>query len=193
MLHRVTSGEILPIFSILCAHITEEPASLLSGLDVELLSSTLQVFGAHAKVCAKQNDARFKEVMWIMASLVSLLSGLTKNTRAKSAVLDVQTGFNTVFSNLHKDHNLADGFMDQPSSRDRQSADVYGPGVNYNSGGGPSSGTQPLEKPFEEFFGFEWLDTTAAEVENPSLSAFPYMAQIFDNFPEFQGEMDNAS
>jgi hypothetical protein len=126
--------------------------------------------------------------MWIMASLVSLLSGLTKNTRAKSAVLDIQTEFNTDFSNLDKDHNLADAFMDQPSSQDCHLANVYGPSVIYNSGEGPSSATQPLEKPFEDCFGFEWLD-----VENSSLSAFPYMAQIFDNFPEFQGEMDNAS
>ena len=165
----------------------------MSKLDVELLSLTLQVFGAHGKVCAKQNDAHFKEAMWTMASLVSLLSGLTKNTRPKSAVLDVQTGSNTDFSNLHKDHNLADAFMDQPSSQDCQPADLYGPSVDYNSGRTPSFATQPLEKPFEECFGFEWLDTTAADVENSSLSAFPYMAQIFDNFPEFQSEMDNAS
>ncbi|GAB7325196.1 hypothetical protein MBLNU13_g09271t2 [Cladosporium sp. NU13] len=150
--------------TILCAHITEDLASLLSGLDVELLSSILQVFGIHARVCIKVNDARFKEAMWIMTSLVSLILGLTKSSRARSAVADVQTGFNTDFPNLLRDHNLADAFMSQPPSQDGQSADAYGPSVNYYNGSGPSSDMQRLEKPFEQFPGFGWLDSTAADV-----------------------------
>jgi hypothetical protein len=193
MLYRITSGEILPIFSILCAQITEDLASLLSGLDVELLSSTLQVSAVHARVCIKENDTRFKEAMWIMNSLVSVLSGLTKSSRVKSAVGDVQTGCNTDFPNFHEDHNFADAFMSRAPSQNSESAGVYSPRVNNYGGGGPSSGMQPLEKPFEEFPGFGWLDGTAAGVESSSLSAFPYMAGIFDNFPEVHTEMDNTS